>query len=132
MMDRSSYWNRRTRLPLTDAEALAALHRAAADKDGLALVRAVLRSPAGGRIALVSSFGAESAVLLDMVATVAPATPVICLDTGRLFAETLAHQQALCALLGLTDVRHLRPEPAALAAYRLDHRPQALSGRDPR
>ncbi len=101
----------------SDAAALHALLAAAADKDGLALVRAVLTSAVGGRIALVSSFGAESAVLLDMVATVRPSTPVLSLDTGKLFAETRTYQRELCALLGLTDVRHVRPEPLDLAAY---------------
>lgn len=101
----------------TDFEALDAVRAAAADKEGLALVRAVLGSPGGRRIALVSSFGAESAVLLDMVASVEPATPVIFLDTGKLFAETLAHRRELCALLGLTDVRHVRPDPDDLAAH---------------
>jgi len=48
---------------------------------------------------LVSSFGAESAVLLDMVATVDPATPVIFLDTGKLFEETQDYRRELTALL---------------------------------
>ena len=104
-------------MTLDGAAALEAVCEAAAEKDGLALVRAVLTSPVGGRIALVSSFGAESAVLLDMVATVESSTPVIFLDTGKLFAETLAHQQQLCALLDLTDVRHVRPEPLDLATH---------------
>ena len=47
-----------------------------------------------GRIALVSSFGAESAVLLHMVAEVDRDLPVIFLDTGRLFAETLDYRDA--------------------------------------
>ncbi len=51
-----------------------------------------------GRIALVSSFGAESAVLLHMVAGIDRATPVIFLDTGKLFAETLAYRDHLVAL----------------------------------
>lgn len=97
----------------------------AGELEGLALVRAVLgpasRGAAGaGRIAMVSSFGAESAVLLDMVATVAPATPVIFLDTGRLFPETLRYRDELCAHLGLTDVRHVRPDAAALERYDLE------------
>lgn len=95
----------------------AQLERLAEEEDGLALVRAALRSPLGGRIALVSSFGVESAVLLDMVATVDPTTPVIFLDTGKLFSETLAYRESLCALLGLTDVRHIRPDPASLERY---------------
>jgi phosphoadenosine phosphosulfate reductase len=84
--------------------------------DGLALLRAVLKNgPLAGRTALVSSFGAESAVLLDMVASIDPATPVIFLDTRKLFAETHAHHRALVDLLQLRDVRVVRPEQTALA-----------------
>jgi phosphoadenosine phosphosulfate reductase len=104
--------------------------RAAYDRlDGLALLRAVLREgPFRGRTALVSSFGAESAVLLDMVATVDPTTPVIFLDTGKLFEETQDYRQELTGLLGLEDVRVVRPEPAGLAR----HDPKGtLWGRDP-
>lgn len=69
-----------------------------------------------GRIALVSSFGAESAVLLALAAEVDPAIPVIFLDTGKLHAETLAYRDRLVARLGLRDVRSTRPEAEALAA----------------
>lgn len=94
------------------------LRRAYGELDGLALLRAVLREgPLKGRTALVSSFGAESAVLLDMVATVDPSTPVIFLDTGKLFEETQDYRQELTGLLGLTDVRVVGPEPAALARH---------------
>ena len=58
-----------------------------------------------GRIALVSSFGAEAAALLHLVASVDPATPVIFLDTGKLFGETLAYRDHLVRRLGLGDVR---------------------------
>lgn len=67
-----------------------------------------------GRIALVSSFGAESAVLLHLVATVDPATPVIFLDTGKLFGETLRYRDQLIAKLGLQDVRAIKPDPDRL------------------
>lgn len=69
-----------------------------------------------GRIALVSSFGAESAVLLHLVAQVDPGLPVLFLDTGKLFDQTLAYRDALVARLGLSDLRVLRPDPARLAA----------------
>jgi phosphoadenosine phosphosulfate reductase len=69
-----------------------------------------------GRISLVSSFGTESAVLLHMVAHADPALPVLFLDTGKLFAETLAFRDRLVAQLGLRDVRSILPDPAALAA----------------
>lgn len=62
-----------------------------------------------GRIALVSSFGAEAAALLHVVAQVDPSTPVIFLDTGKHFAQTLSYREDLARHLGLTDVRDIRP-----------------------
>src|SRR5690242_6205038 len=58
-----------------------------------------------GRIALVSSFGSESALLLALAAELDRAIPVIFLDTGKLFGETLRYRDRLIALLGLSDVR---------------------------
>jgi len=67
-------------------------------------------SGAMGQVALVSSFGAESAVLLHMVARLEPGTPVIFIDTLLLFPETLTYQRDLARLLGLSDVRRVGPE----------------------
>ena len=61
-------------------------------------------------ITLVSSFGAESAVLLHMVSQINPAVPVLMVDTLMLFRETLEYQRDLSAQLGLTDVRHILPD----------------------
>jgi phosphoadenosine phosphosulfate reductase len=58
-----------------------------------------------GRVAVVSSFGAESAVLLALVSDVDPNTPILFVDTGQHFAETLAYRDELVAFLGLRDVR---------------------------
>jgi phosphoadenosine phosphosulfate reductase len=69
----------------------------------------------GERLALVSSFGAESAVLLHLASRVDPAIPVLFLDTGMLFAQTLDYRRELTARLGLTDVRDLRPRFEDLA-----------------
>lgn len=69
----------------------------------------------GARLALVSSFGAESAVLLHMASQVDPAIPVLFLDTGMLFGQTLDYRKSLAARLGLTDVRDLRPRYQDLA-----------------
>lgn len=63
-----------------------------------------------GEITLVSSFGAESAVLLHMVAQINPDVPVLMVDTLMLFKETLEYQKELADLLGLTDVRHIHPD----------------------
>lgn len=67
------------------------------------------------RIALVSSFGIEAAVLLHMVSTIDAGTPVIFLDTGKLFGETLRYRDALVRRLGLADVRSVTPDPQTLA-----------------
>lgn len=83
--------------------------------DSTALLDAALNEIFPGRIAVVSSFGAESAVLLDLVAQVNPATPVIFLETGKHFPETLAYRDALVARLGLTDVRSVAPAADDLA-----------------
>jgi len=75
----------------------------------------VLREGIAGRVALVSSFGAESAVLLHMAAAADPATPVIFLDTHKHFPETLSYRDELAARLGLTDVRSVAPDRGRLA-----------------
>lgn len=69
-----------------------------------------------GRIAVVSSFGAESAVLLHLVAAVDPDVPVLFLDTRRHFDETLRYRDELVGRLGLTDVRLVGPNPKRVAA----------------
>ena len=68
-----------------------------------------------GRIALVSSFGAESVVLLHMVAVARRDLPVIFIDTEMLFAETLVYQQELAERLRLADLRIIRA--ADIAAH---------------
>jgi len=82
-----------------------------------AVLRHALSDPAVGRIALVSSFGAESVVLLHMISVLDRATPVVFIDTQMLFAETLVYQAEVAAQLGLSDVRTIRARPAALAAH---------------
>lgn len=76
--------------------------------DGKALIAEAAKAY-DGRIAVTSSFGAESAVLLDLVAQVDPGLPVIFLDTNELFDETLEYRDTLAARLGLTNVVVVRP-----------------------
>jgi len=80
------------------------------------VLRHVLADQEMGRIGLISSFGAESAVLLALVAEIAPATPVLFLETGKHFPETLAYRDTLVERLELTDVRTIAPDPVELAA----------------
>ena len=102
--------------PRFTAADAARLNAAYGNADALALLRAVLIDGIAGRVALVSSFGTESAVLLDLVSRVDPATPVLFLDTGKMFPETLAYRDTLVARLGLTGLRTIAPTPQQVAA----------------
>lgn len=92
------------------------LDRRLADASPLEVITAALVSVGRERLAVVSSFGTESAVLLKLVADVDPAIPVVFLDTGWLFQETLDYRDTLIGRLGLRDVRTVSPDPARLAA----------------
>lgn len=68
------------------------------------------------RITIVSSFGAESVILLHMISQIEPSLPVIMLNTGKLFGETLRYRDRLQDKLKLTDVRTNFPHPDDLLA----------------
>jgi phosphoadenosine phosphosulfate reductase len=99
----------------TQADA-AALEQRFAGVDAASMLRTVLHEGLAGKVAVVSSFGAESAVLLDLVAQADPATPVLFVDTLKMFPETLAYRDALVKRLGLTNLRVEQPDPTVLAA----------------
>ncbi len=82
--------------------------------DGTGVLAQAIRTLFPGRIAVVSSFGAESAVLLSLVADIDRAVPVLFVDTRQHFAETLAYRRTLTAALGLTDVRDVAASAAEL------------------
>lgn len=69
-----------------------------------------------GKIALVSSLGVDSVVLLHMAAQVDKDVPVIFLDTGKHFRETLAYRDMIIDDLGLTNFQNVRPDAKALKA----------------
>ena len=79
-----------------------------------------LADPLVGRVAMVSSFGAESVVLLHLVSVIDRTVPVVFIDTRMLFPETLAYQIELSEKLGLAEVRTIRPDPVAVLARDVD------------
>ncbi len=101
---------------LTHESALASLPESAArlvavfaGMDPRTLLRATIEDLLKGRIALVSSFGADSAVLLHMAAEIDKNLPVIFIDTRVLFPETLAYRDEIVSHLGLTNVVTIWP-----------------------
>ncbi len=78
------------------------------------MLREIMADTRFGKLALVSSFGADSVVLLDMIAKINHALPVIFIDTEMLFPQTLAYQRQLAKSLGLQDVRRILPSRTAV------------------
>jgi len=95
----------------------AALERTLRDAGPARIVRQALRTLGRGRVAVVASYGTASVALLNIVAAVDPTIPVLFVDTGWMFDETLDDHDALASRLGLTDVRTVASLPAALAAF---------------
>nr|WP_253201048.1 phosphoadenylyl-sulfate reductase [Sphingomonas quercus] len=96
-----------------DADAFNARYTGMPTEDMLA---ELLAGPLKDRVAAVSSFGSESAVLLHMIASVDRDVPVIFTNTQKMFGETLAYRDELAERLGFTDLRVYRPDPRILAA----------------
>ena len=106
--------------PVPDRDPASALLQRYAGVTAIDLLDAMIHDEFPGRIALSSSFGADSAVLLHMVSRMDTATPVLFLETGKLFGETIRYRIELAEQLGLTDVRDLRPAPADVQAHDAD------------
>jgi phosphoadenosine phosphosulfate reductase len=90
------------------------LNRHYADKPVAEVLHDVMNVYFKGKVTLVSSFGAEAAVLLHMVSKIDRDMPVLLVDTLMLFQETLDYQRELTALFGLSDVRRITPDPEVL------------------
>lgn len=89
----------------------AALEAGLAGLYGQDLLAAITKEHFPGRIAAISSFGSESAVLLHMISQIDPTIPVLFLNTGKLFGQTLRYRDRLQDKLGFTDIRTLYPHP---------------------
>jgi len=96
-----------------DADALNARF---AGVDAGTMLRTLVAEDMLGQVAVVSSFGTESAVLLHLVAQADRAMPVIFVDTLKMFPETLDYRAMLIEALGFTDSQVVAPDPAMLAA----------------
>jgi phosphoadenosine phosphosulfate reductase len=94
---------------------LAALAERHIKADGSLDFGSALSDPMLGRTAMVSSFGADSAVLLHQIAAIKPDLDILFLDTGKHFDETLAYVETLEAEFGLRSVRFIRPDAALVA-----------------
>ncbi|WP_309666283.1 phosphoadenylyl-sulfate reductase [Tabrizicola sp.] len=90
------------------ADRVAALNARYRHHSATAVLEHSLNDADLGQVALVSSFGAESVVLLHLVSVIAPETPVLFIDTRMLFPETLDYQREVAEKLHLCDLRTIR------------------------
>ncbi len=72
------------------------------------IIRVALRE-FGRKLTYVSSFGAESAAMLGLIADVDQGMPIVFIDTGMHFHQTLHYRDTLGQVLGLTDIRTFHP-----------------------
>lgn len=96
---------------------IVALNGMFGEMDAVGVLRQAAHELLPGDLAIVSSFGADSAVLLHLVAQVDPSLPVYFLDTGKHFPETLDYVETLRRQLGLANVTALHPDPADVARF---------------
>lgn len=89
------------------------LNRELCGQSAQAIIAAALNE-FGRRMTYVSSFGAESAVMLGLIAEVDPDIPVIFIDTGMHFHQTLQYRDTLRDLLRLSDIRTSRGDPSEI------------------
>ena len=89
-------------------ETVARLNAELRGKSPQEIIRAAIRE-FGRRLTYVSSFGAESAAMLSLIAEVDADMPIVFIDTGMHFQQTLQYRDSLSTLLGLTDVRTFHP-----------------------
>lgn len=83
--------------------------------DAATMLRTLLAEDRLGHVAVVSSFGTESAVLLHLVAQASKDVPVIFVDTLKMFPETLDYRDTLIARLGFTNSQVVTPDPDVVA-----------------
>ena len=95
----------------TELQSLAdRLNTGLAGADAATILKAALNPKLGLKTAVISSFGAESAALLHLIAQEDASLPVVFLETGQHFFQTLQYRSQLTQTLGLTDVRLVTPD----------------------
>ena len=113
-----------TRLPQTgqggfalpsDAE-VTALNEAFEGERPEAVLGWLAKNAPNGEVPLVSSFGADSVVLLNMIAQIDRSYRVLFIDTGKHFSDTLQYRDTLKAHFGLDNLTSIGPSKDDLSA----------------
>ena len=87
------------------------------DLDSRKLLRIMIKDIFYKKIAVTSSFGAESPVILHLVSKIDKSVPVIFLNTGKLFPKTLEYLKIIRKKLNLTNIKIFKPDQDFLKKY---------------
>lgn len=98
-----------TEIPEQPAARLARLNAELRTASAQEILRAAISREWPGELTYVSSFGAESVVMLSLIAEVDPSLPIVFIDTGMHFPQTLDYKDEVIDRLGLTGVREITP-----------------------
>ncbi len=82
--------------------------------EAIDLLRVMISDVFKGKIALISSFGADAALLLELVSEIDNKTPILFLETDKHFLETLEYVETLKNKLNLQNLHFLTPDPEML------------------
>ena len=88
---------------------LESLQKSYGELDAKELLDVMVNSEFKNEIAFVSSFGSGSALLLSLIAEIDPNAPILFLETGKHFPETLDYVESLSNHLDLKNVQMLKP-----------------------
>ena len=88
---------------------LARLNGELRDASAQTVLRVAMVREWANSLTYVSSFGAESVAMLALIADVKPDLPIVFLETGMHFPQTLDYKDELIEKLGLTGVREIPP-----------------------
>lgn len=98
-----------------NTEKLAELQKTYGALDAVDLLLVTIGDVFKNKIALISSFGADAALLLALVSEIDKNTPVLFLETGKHFPETLEYVETLKNKLSLQNLHFLTPDPELLS-----------------
>lgn len=88
---------------------LARLNAELRDASAQTILRVAMVREWEEKLTYVSSFGAESIAMLSLIAEVDPSLPIVFLETGMHFPQTLDYRDEVIERLGLTNVRNIAP-----------------------
>nr|WP_321981584.1 phosphoadenylyl-sulfate reductase [uncultured Cohaesibacter sp.] len=105
---------KRKKFSLPESEQVDALNARFEQQRPESVLEWLASNASAGEVPMVSSFGADSVVLLDMIAQIDADYPVLFIDTGKHFILTLQYRDELKEHFGLGNLHTIAPDKEGL------------------